>query len=132
MTLKDYSDLILALVNKVDAMWNHFFAANAGIIVWLTSVENEIPLKYRVFVMLIFCSYMMVHLVSHLRAYKFLNLALKEFKLNLGGMNIQTPEIQYNIVKLQYDNRRYIVTITYIIAILFVYHILWTNDYKVL
>ena len=54
MTFKDYTDTLLALANKADSMWNQFFAANAGILVWLATIDNEIPLKYRIFAALIY------------------------------------------------------------------------------
>ena len=132
MTLYDYSEFVLSFINKVDTMWNHFFAANAAIIVWLASVENEIPLSYRVFATIIYCSYIFMKLIAHLRAYKFLNLALIEFRLNISDMKIKASEIPKNIENLKYDNRHYLVISSYSTIALFMNFILWSDAYRAL
>ncbi len=127
MTLKDYSGLLLTFANKVDSIWNYFFTANAAIIIWLTSVENDILLEYRIFATVIYCFYMFIILISHLRAYRFLNLSLNEFKLN-----IKDSTIPQEIKQLSYSNRHYMIIISYLTVVLFLIYILWTDGYKVL
>ena len=75
-------------------------------------------------------TYMIITLVSHLRAYKFLNLAVEEFKANIDDLNIKVVDIPINIKKLNYNNRHIMLLIGYILVVFFVNYILWTNGYK--
>ena len=132
MNLNEYTEIVLSFVNKVDSMWNHFFAANAGIIVWLTSVENEIPVSYRITATSIYLMYMFVNFISIMRAYVFLNYSISEIKLNINSLEIKDEKIINGINRLNYKNRYYMVIVSYLMAIVLINYILWTSEYKLI
>ena len=130
MNLKDFSDIILTLVDKVDKIWNFFFISNVSIAVWFITKKDVIALEYIIFASVLYTSYTITNYFKQLRAYAFLNLALDELKLNIDDIDIKSENLVNNLKDLKYNNRHYLTSLVYLIALIFTNYIMWVGYVK--
>ena len=132
MTFKEHSDLVISLVNKVDNFWNIFFLTNLGIISWFFSKEKSLPISYTIIASIAYFFYLIINCSAHIRGYRFLNLALKELKLNLSSYDIKSEELINNLSQLNYGNRTIIVAISYLIALFVMISVFWMKHFEII
>ena len=130
MNLKDFSDIILTLIDKVDKIWNFFFISNVSIAVWFITKKDVIALEYIIFASVLYTSYTITNYFKQLRAYAFLNLALDELKLNIDDIDIKSENLVNNLKDLKYNNRHYLTSLVYLIALIFTNYIMWVGYVK--
>ena len=130
MNLKDFSDIILTLIDKVDKIWNFFFISNVSIAVWFITKKDVIALEYIIFASVLYTSYTITNYFKQLRAYAFLKLALDELKLNIDDIDIKSENLVNNLKDLKYNNRHYLTSLVYLIALIFTNYIMWVGYVK--
>lgn len=125
MTTKDYYEVLISLINKVDHLWAMFFASNAAIITWMLSTKEQILIIYTILASLIYTAYIAMNCLSHLRAYKFLDLFLEEIALNISDLNLKSHELEYRVKNLNYKNRYLITIISYLLSFFIINSLFW-------
>lgn len=132
MTTKDYYEVLISLINKVDHLWAMFFASNAAIITWMLSTKTTVLTIYVILASLIFTAYSLMNCLAHLRAYKFLDLFLKEIHLNIDDLSLRSTELKERMKDLNYNNRYKITIISYTLSFLIINSLFWLRHGAIL
>ena len=127
MQVSEILDTTFKLIDKVDSIWNFFYMANGGVIAFIIINGSFINLWYKIVFSTAYILFLIAQLISHLRAYSFLNVAVNELKATIEFQDncFVAKETTESLNRLKYQHGFMYCSVAYLLLFLGVMVIIW-------
>jgi hypothetical protein len=117
-------DMALLLGNKIDTYWNLFFVGNFGFVAFTSNIT--LADRYRLILLsFLYVGFMAINMITAIRGYVLLNLALTELRAASGGITFRHDRVASRIAKFRLRYRVTMTIIVYIVSAIGVLSLFW-------